>query len=122
MPDISIRGAVSGDFQNNETIAELTIASGTGTFQLHQFLIDCKVIDETETTKTINWELKNTTKDVILASGSWSYNGKTNQLMQKSIEITTNYIGDNIRLRLWLSDSQIALVTTASITVQTTFA
>ena len=121
MADVSFRAAGSGDFENNETSADVIPASGSGTFQKHAIQISVELVDETTSQKTLNWELKNITDNQVLTSGSWAYDSDTHHTITKSLEKTTNLIGKTIRMRAWLSNSQTAKLLVVSLHIQTWF-
>lgn len=116
-----MRGAIAADFNNNQTLCQVVIADADGTFLQHMFETTVTVSDITEETRTVNWELKNLTKTIVIADGSWSYIGVSNQTMKKILTETTNYIGDTIQLKVWLSESKIANVLGISLNIHTPF-
>lgn len=75
-------------------------------FSKHQFYIFGYGIDfGDETLKTLNWELKNITKDVMIDSGTWQYKETGKTAFYKIVETTNDYRGDTVRITLTVTQT-----------------
>ncbi|MCW4003641.1 MAG: hypothetical protein NWE95_07000 [Candidatus Bathyarchaeota archaeon] len=80
------------------------------TFSKHVFRVTIALQFTDPNTKTINWELKNVTDNIVIDSGNFQHTGADYTSFDKIIETTQNHTNDTIRLTT--STTQNASITT----------
>ncbi len=73
-------------------------AGSNWTFQKHVFPITITLWFSDPNTKTINWELRNVTDNILIDSGSWQKVGSGYTSFSKTIETAQNHTNKQIRL------------------------